>query len=523
MPVGNVVLGSVAHSDTASVRASIPGEDEFALSASGIIKRFGATIALNRMDFQVCAGEVHGLVGANGAGKSTLVKILSGALAADAGEIRIGDRRCEALTPRRVQQLGLATIYQEPSLALNLTIVENIVLGRERAVAAMFLPRDRQLEDVASVLKRVGVAAPATTPVYRLSPASRQQVEIAKALFRGARIIIMDEPTAVLGAAESARLFELVRSLSANGVSIVYISHHLQETLDICRRVTVMREGRAMLTALSEQLTPELLVEAMIGREVEQVSPVASARGDVVLAATGLGQGSRLTGIDLTLHAGEVIGLTGLVGAGRSRLARVLFGAEQPDTGAMTLFGKPYRPSSPAEAIKLGVYLVPEDRKIESLLQQMSVAQNVTLTNIPTARLPGLIRLSQEQRIAIKWIKHLKVRPAQAQLPVASLSGGNQQKVAIARALHTGARVMIFDEPGQGIDIGAKEEILQTIRRSAEGGCAVLVISSDLEELTQVANKIVVMKEGGIAGELPVEAATEKAVLKLAMDSGASR
>ncbi len=516
------MLGSVEHSAPALASATAAGSGEFALSAIGITKRFGATTALNRMDFCVHAGEVHGLVGANGAGKSTLVKILSGALPPDAGEIRIGEGHGETLTPRRAQQLGLATIYQEPSLALNLTIVENIVLGRERAVAGIFLPRNHQLEDVAGVLKRVGIDAHPMTAVYRLSPASRQQVEIAKALFRGAQIILMDEPTAVLGAAESARLFELVRSLSANGVSIVYISHHLQETLDVSHRVTVMREGRAMLTAPSDQLTSESLVEAMIGREVEQLRPIASAPGDVVLAATGLGQGRRLSGIDLTLHAGEVTGLTGLIGAGRSRLARIFFGTEQPDAGAMTLFGKPYRPSSPAEAIKLGVYLVPEDRKVESLLQQMSVAQNVTLINMPTTQFGGLIRLSQEQKIAIKWIKHLKVRPAQPQLPVGSLSGGNQQKVAIARALHTGARVMIFDEPGQGIDIGAKEEILQTIRKLAESGCAVLVISSDLEELTQVANRVVVMKEGRIAGELPVEAATEKGVLKLAMGNASA-
>ncbi len=502
--------------------SAVRRDREFVLSASRIVKRFGATRALDQMNFQVLPGEVHGLVGANGAGKSTLVKILSGALKPDSGKIGVGDWQGEALTPRHVQQLGLATIYQEPSLAPNLTVVENIVLGRERTIAGLFLPRDHQVNDVAEVLRRVGLGVSPMTVSRHLSPASRQLVEIAKALYRGAQVIIMDEPTAVLGAAEGTRLLELVRSLSSNGVAIVYISHHLQETLDISDRVTVMRDGRAVLTSPTDRLTLEFLVEAMIGREVEQVEPLGSAPGDIVLTVRSLGQGLRLSGINLELRAGEVVGLTGLVGAGRSRLARVIFGAEQADAGEMTLFGKPYRPSSPADALKLGVGFVPEDRKTESLLQQMNIAQNITLTRMPTTRFGGVIRLSQEQRIAMRWIKQLKVRPAQPQLSVASLSGGNQQKVAVARSLQTGARVMIFDEPGQGVDIGAKEEILHTIRRLGESGCAVLVISSDLEELTQVANRVVVMREGRITGELPTAAVTEKGVLRLAMGRGSA-
>ena len=259
---------------------------QFALSAARIVKQFGATKALDRMDIQVLPGEVHGLVGANGAGKSTLVKIFSGVVRPDLGEIVIGGWKGQALTPRRVQQLGLAAIHQEPSLALNLSIVENIVLGREKTVAGIFLPRDRQLDDVANVLRRVGLTLPPTTPLRTLSPASRQLVEIAKALYRGAHVLIMDEPTAVLGAVETTRLFELVGGLSATGVAVIYISHHLQETLDISDRVTVMRDGHAVLTAPASQLTPEALVEAMIGREVEQVAPVTTAPGKIALAVS---------------------------------------------------------------------------------------------------------------------------------------------------------------------------------------------------------------------------------------------
>ena len=490
---------------------------DVALSASAIVKQFGATKALNWMNLHVRQGEVHGLVGANGAGKSTLIKIISGALTPDAGEVRIGDVSSTALSPRRVQQLGLATIYQEPSLAPNLSIAENIVLGREGTFGGVFLRPGLQAGAVESVLRRVGLDADPSTAVQRLSPASRQLVEIAKALFRGAKIIIMDEPTAVLGAAEGARLFKLISGLSANGVSIVYISHHLQETLDVCQQITVMREGSAVFTAPSDRLSPELLVGAMIGREVEQLTPVENNRGEIVLAAHSICQGRRLIDIDLDIHAGEVVGLTGLVGSGRSRLARVLFGAEQPDAGAMRLFGRVYKPANPAQALKSGVCLVPEDRKSESLLQQMSIAQNVTLTRMPLTQFGGVIRLDRERQIGKNWVKQLKIRPTEPRAAVSSLSGGNQQKVAVARSLHSSARLMIFDEPGQGVDIGAKEEILQTIRRLAQQGCAVLVISSDLEELTQVANRIVVMRAGRISGELPAHIATEQNVLKLAM------
>ncbi|MFB9983012.1 sugar ABC transporter ATP-binding protein [Mesorhizobium newzealandense] len=495
----------------------LPQAAGIALSATGICRHFGATQALDQMELQVLPGEVHGLVGANGAGKSTLVKILSGALKPDSGTITVGGWHGESLTPRRVQQLGLATIFQERSLAPNLTVVENIVLGRERTIAGLFLTPDHQQHDVEDVLRRVGLNVSPMTPLSQLSPAAQQLVEIAKALYRGARLIIMDEPTAVLGAAETTRLLELVRDLSSKGVAVVYISHHLHETLALSDRVTVMREGRAVLTAPSNSMTPQTLVEAMIGRHVALARPTQLKLGDVVFSARALGQGRRLFGINLDLRAGEIVGLTGLVGSGRSRLARVIFGAEQPDSGEMFLFGKPYHPASPAEAITLGVGLVPEDRKTESLLQQMTVAQNVTLTRMPATPYCGFIRLGEEQRTAMAWVKRLKIRSALPGFPVSTLSGGNQQKVAIARWLHTKARLMIFDEPGQGVDIGAKEEILQTIGALAGDDCAVLVISSDLEELTQVANRVLVLRQGRIAGELTGAEVTEQRVLELAM------
>jgi ribose transport system ATP-binding protein len=499
---------------------SFRGDGRLVLSARGICRQFGATKALDQMVLEIMPGEIHGLVGANGAGKSTLVKILSGALKPDSGTIRVGDWQGEALTPARVQNLGIATIYQERSLAPNLTVLENIVLGREQTRAGVFLAPEKQSGGVRQALQRVGLDVPQAIPMFHLSPASQQLVEIAKALYRGARVIIMDEPTAVLGAAESTRLMSLVRDLSAEGVAIIYISHHLHETLELCHRVTVMRDGSAITTLRSDQLTPQALVEAMLGRNIAATAPLPSAAGKIVFSANALRQGKRLIDVGLSLRAGEVVGLTGLVGSGRSRLARIIFGAEQPDAGEMFLLGKSYRPKSPASAMKQGVGLVPEDRKTESLLQHMSVAHNVTLTRMPVSRLGGFIRSAAEQTITIDWIRKLRVRPSAPNLAVGNLSGGNQQKIAVARRLHTGARVMIFDEPGQGVDLGAKEEILRTVRGLASEGCAVLVISSDLEELLQVANRVLVMRHGRIAGELSSAEVTEQRVLELAMGTG---
>lgn len=482
----------------------------------GIDKQYGATKALDSADISVKAGEVHGLVGANGAGKSTLVKIFSGAVRPDRGELALGGWTGTSLTPRQAQQLGIATIYQDPSLVPSLAIAENVVLGRERTVGGVFLPFDSQRPDVKEVLDRVGLQADLRRTAGALAPAERQLLEIAKALYRGARVIIMDEPSAVLGPAELTRLVEVVADLRARGTSILYISHRLEEVLSICDRVSVFRDGRRVLTAPTEGLGEEKLVGAMIGREVKRIATRSSPIGPTVFQARALGQGSRLRDIDLDVREGEVVGMTGLVGSGRSRLARVLAGVESSDQGEMTLFGEPYHPRSPADAIERGVALVPEDRKREGVVAQVSVAKNVTLGRMLANRL-GLLRARAEREAVRTWLERLQVVPPTPHTKVSDLSGGNQQKVSIARCLHADARFLIFDEPGQGVDVGAKAEILRAIRDLASAGRAILVVSSEWEELAEVADRVLVMRRGAIAGEIERQHVTEERVLELAM------
>ena len=487
------------------------------LRAEGLIKRYGATTALAGAELAVRAGEVHGLVGANGAGKSTLVKSLSGAVRPDAGTLGIADWDGPSVTPRHAQELGLATIYQDPSLVPTLGPAENIVLGRERTRGGL-LPRDRQRPDVQAVLDRVGLQLDPSTPAGALKPADQQLLEIAKALYRNARVIIMDEPTAALGPAEGRRLLGVIDALRRDGVAIVYISHRLDEVLATCDRITVMRDGRHVRTDDAADLTEDALVRAMIGHEVLRLTADGAVRGKVALEAISISQGKRLTGVSLRLHEGEVVGLTGLVGSGRSRLARILFGAEPSDGGEMLLGGQRYAPRSPADAIAAGVGLIPEDRKRDALLMHLSNAKNVTLSRLPAGRL-GVLNARRERSIAARWLDRLQVEPRSTSAAPITLSGGNQQKIAIARWLHADARILIFDEPGQGVDVGAKEHILRAIRELAAEGRAVLVISEELDELVQVADRVLVMRRGRIAGELGRDEVTEHRVLELAMGS----
>lgn len=477
-------------------------------------RAFGSTRALDGMSLEVVPGEVHGLVGANGAGKSTLVKAVSGALKLDSGSIRIGDFEAGTVTPREAQRHGLATIYQDPSLVSTLGLTENIVLGRESSRVG-FLNRRIDREAVNASLKRVGLKRRRNLVAANLTPADQQLLEIAKALYREASVVLMDEPTAALGGKERDRLFAVIESLKADGVGIVYISHNLGEVLDVCDRVTVMRDGKRVATTAADELDEDKLVRQMIGRVLVQTERVESTRGEVALSVRNLGQNSRLTDISFDVHEGEVLGITGLVGSGRSRLARVLFGVEPFDRGEMLLAGEEYRPGSPHAAISAGVGLVPQDRKRDGLHLHMSTADNVVMTHFPTSG--GIVRRKAENADAMKWIDYLDIKtPSPAAQPV-SLSGGNQQKVAIARWLNAHAKVLIFDEPGQAVDVGAKAEIFRAVRDIASRGRAVIVISEEIEELVQVVDRTLVMRAGQISGELPYDEIDEENVVALAM------
>jgi ABC-type sugar transport system ATPase subunit len=450
-----------------------------------------------------------------------LVKVLSGAVSPDVGEIAIGDWSGGHISPRQAQELGLATIYQEASLVPTLGLVENVMLGRENT-AGGFLRRDRDRVECAALLEQVGLPVDPRARAGALKPAQQQLLEIAKALHREARVIIMDEPTAALGAEDSERLFTVIRDLRERGVAIVFISHRLDDVLAVCDRVTVMRDGHDVATFAASEADEGTLVRAMIGHELERLVRSTGKTGEALLEVRSLGHAERLRDISLTLHAGEVLGITGLVGSGRSRLARVIFGCESFDRGEMLLSGDPYQPSSPRQAIARGVGLVPEDRKRDALLMEQTSARNITLAHMPT-RLGGVLQLGRERRVASGLIRQLSVKPSSPSALPLSMSGGNQQKVSIARWLQAGAEVLILDEPGQGVDIAAKEQIFGVIGDLAAKGCGVIVISQEVEELQQVADRVVVMRRGEIVGELKGSDVNEHRIVELAMGANATQ
>ena len=464
------------------------------------------------------AGEVHGLVGANGAGKSTLVKAISGAVRLDEGEIALGDFVGSHLTPRDAHSQGLATIYQDSSLVPTFGLAQNIMLGREAPRHGPFLLKGRERKEVSSSLSTVGLHDRPYLVAADLPPAEQQLLEVAAALHRNARIVLMDEPTAAMGNTERDRLFSVISALKAEGVAILYISHKLHEVLSICDRVTVIRDGVDVATSDSRSLNEDELVRLMIGRQLKKVSRQTRHLGEIALDVQGLGQGSRLSDISFQVRAGEILGITGLVGSGRSRLGRTIFGAESFDRGAMKLFGKAYKPAGPHDAIANGVGLVPQDRRRESLLMTMTIKDNITMSALPKL-IRVFVDVPRQRTAARRWVDYLKIKAAALTSRPQELSGGNQQKVAIARWLHADAKLVIFDEPGQAVDAGAKGEIFAAIRELAERGCAVVVISDEVEELQQMVDRLLVMQAGHIAGELANDDITEERVLELSMKS----
>jgi len=392
---------------------------------------------------------------------------------------------------------------------------ENIALGRERRVAKAFVNRRAEQADALAGCTRLGLPASALRrPVGELSRADQQLVEIAKALHRSASVILMDEPTAPLGPADAERLLELIRELAAEGVAIVYITHRLGEALEVCDRITVMRDGVRVWTRNAGELSKQEIVQGMTGHGLIAVAADDEATvGEPILEVRGL-HGQRLHGIDLTLRAGEIVGIGGLIGAGRSRLLRTLAGAERLDGGEMTLRGKPYRPSSPADAIASGVGLVPEDRKSEGLFMEMAMESNLAFARIPSTC--GLVRAGEQRATAKLWLERLGIRPASPTRAASTFSGGNQQKILIGRWLHAGVEVLLVDEPGQGVDVSGKEDIYRILRASAAEGKAIAVVSSESEELFALADRLIVMRKGRMIGEYDRGKLSEREFITLA-------
>jgi rhamnose transport system ATP-binding protein len=475
------------------------------LQLSEVRKSFGAVRALKGVSFDLQAGEVHALLGENGAGKSTLIKVITGAHLPDGGTIAIAGEAVEGLTPAKAQGLGIACIYQQPALFPDLTVAENIGLRLKRVKAFALVRWAEQRAQAAALLQRIGANISPDAEVRALSMPEQQLVEIACALGSGARIVIMDEPTASLTQKEQHLLFAVVRELRTSGVGVVYISHRLEEIFALADRVTVLRDGESVGTQRVEELNEARMIQLMVGREVSQLYPVAEGEaGDVVLALKNVGcQAGGVHGVNLEVRAGEIVGLAGLVGAGRTELARVLFGLTPADAGEIWLHGQRVELRSPSDAIAHGIAYVPEDRRRHGVILEMPIAGNMSMAIHPRLFPGGWLRFGAESELAAKFIRDLGIKAYGPAAPGGSLSGGNQQKVSVARWLATKPKVLILDEPTQGVDVGAKAEIHKIIRRLAADGLAVLMISSDLPEVLGMSDRIAVMRGGTLAATLP--------------------
>ena len=493
-------------------------EPERILEMRGIDKTFPGVHALRAVDLDVRVGEILGLVGENGAGKSTLVKILAGAYGRDAGEILIAGEAVEASSPNEMIGRGIAVIYQEPSLAPHLSVAENIFMGRLPTRRFGIVDRRKLVEDTAVVAERLGLDIDPGARVGTLSVARRQMVEIAKALSRDARLIVLDEPSAVLADAELDGLVRVMHRLAEKGVAFVYISHRLNEVFRITDRVTVMKDGRVVATERTADMTPDRLVRLMVGRDLGQIygERHGGAAGDVALEVRGLTRVGVFDDVAFVARAGEIVGIAGLAGSGRTEVLRAIHGADQIDAGTIEIFGQPVTIRSPRDAIAHGIGLLTEDRKADGLLLLQAVGTNVTISRMDEVAPSGVIRTDHERRVVTGYIDRLSIRTPSGRTRVRNLSGGNQQKVIFAKWLNARCRILLIDEPTRGVDVGAKREIYALLRDLAARGTAIVMVSSELPEVIGISDRIVVMREGRIAVTLDAAEATEERIMSYA-------
>ncbi len=488
------------------------------LQMNDISKSFPGVRALDDVSLTILPGEVHALMGENGAGKSTLMKTLAGAHRPDSGEILLDGRPVTLDTPQRALELGISIIYQELNLVPHLSVAENIFLGREPRLLPGWVDQAKMRREAQALMDGLGMGLDVRRPVGPLAVAQRQMVEIAKATSRGARVIAMDEPSATLTAHELENLWRLIRRLTAQGVGIVYISHRMDEVFQIAHRVTVLRDGRSVGTGLIGEISREDVLRLMVGRAIDESFPkVVTPLGRPVLEVRGLSRRGVLHDISLTVHAGEVVALAGLVGSGRTEIARCLFGADRWDTGEMKVDGRAVTPRGPSDAIKAGIGFVTEDRKEQGVVLPMAIRENVSLASLGKVSAGGFVRPGAERAEAQDSVTRLRVRTPSIEQRVGNLSGGNQQKVVLAKWLQTAPKVLILDEPTRGIDVGAKREIYQIMNELTAQGVGILMISSELPEVLGMADRIIVIRDGRIAGELNRAEATQEKVGALAL------
>ncbi|HUI94142.1 MAG TPA: sugar ABC transporter ATP-binding protein [Xanthobacteraceae bacterium] len=485
----------------------------------GICKQFPGVRALDDVSFEIRAGETHMLLGENGAGKSTLMKILCGAYRADAGAFLANGEPVQMTAPADARKLGIAVIFQEFTLVPYLDIAHNIFLGREFASRIPgLIDRDRLYREARRVLDAIGFAIDPREPVHRLGVAQQQMVEIAKALSQEARILVMDEPTAALSERETERLFAMIARLKAQGVAIVYISHRLAEVFALGDRITVLRDGRKVASVMARETTPDGLVRMMVGRAVDTTygRHFCERPGKVALEVKNLSADTGIADVSLTVRAGEIVGLAGLVGSGRSEVVRAIFGADRVTAGEIRLFGAPLG-GTPEDSARRGMALIPENRKQQGLALGRSVGDNIVLAGLPRMFPSGLFFPQRALAAARAMIDRLRVATPSARRTVAFLSGGNQQKVVVGKWLNADARFFIFDEPTRGIDIGAKAEIFKLIDELAASGAAVLMVSSEQTEIVHVCDRAYVMRAGRIVGELARDELSEANIVRLGM------
>lgn len=485
---------------------------------TGIRKSFGGVHALRGVDFALRAGEVHALLGENGAGKSTLMRVLGGEYVPDDGTVTVGDHRQNFRSPADALQCGIAVIHQEMALATDLTVAENIFLAEIPSVISWGDLNRR----ATALISSLGFDIDPRTTVSDLSLAHQQVVEIAKALSRNVRIIVFDEPTAVLAVRDAERLLGIIRTLRDRGVGIIYISHRLDEVFRIADRITVMKDGASVKTVERAEVKIEDVINMMVGRSLKALfgEDVPRSPGAEVLKVENLSDGARVKGVSLSVRAGEIVGLGGLVGAGRTELVRLIFGAEKAKSGRILINGKELRPRSPRDGVRAGIGLVPESRKEQGVVLDFPIRTNATMTKLaPLVNAFGFIKRAKERATVEKLAMRLRIKAGDLGDPVSSLSGGNQQKVVLAKWFHADGALLIFDEPTRGVDVGAKTEIYSLIKSLAAEGRAVLVISSEHLELFGLCDRVLVMREGHLTGSLEPRDYSEEKLLKLAMVS----
>ena len=502
------------------------GNDAAALlGMTDIVKRFPGVVALDGVDLDVRPGEVHCMIGQNGAGKSTLIKVLAGVHQPDEGVITWEGQEVRLGHPQAAMDLGIATIYQELDLVEGLTVAENIYLGHEKSRFG-FSQRRAAARSAAALLKRLGHSeiSPARE-VGTLSAAGQQIVSMARALSHDVRLIVMDEPSAVLDAGEVKRLFSVIRDLTAEGVAVVYISHRLEEIRTIGDRVTVLKDGRTVATGLPAKETPTTdVIRLMTGRSIEYVFPPRADIPDAapLLRVQGLSRQGEFSDVSFSVRPGEVLGIAGLVGAGRSEILETVFGARKSDSGSVEVDGVPVRPGSVQAAVSAGVGLAPEERKRQALLLGDSIATNISMASLTRFSRGGMLDRDAERRAAVAQVESLDVRPTGVDREARTLSGGNQQKIVLARWLLRGCKVLLLDEPTRGVDVGARSEIYALVRRLAGDGVAVVVVSSEIEEVLGLSDRVLVVGEGSVLHEAPADQLDEHQVLDIILRGDAA-